>query len=311
MFPRFDFPAAAVHLGTMDTQPEPIDRRRLTLTGADGNALCADLYAPRHATEGLVVLAHGGGQTRHSWGGTARTLAARGWNAVAYDQRGHGDSAWVADAAYDSEHYAHDLVAVVRQLADSGYGKPVAVGASLGGMAGLLAAGELDRSALRALVLVDITPGMKPEGRDRILGFMEAHAEEGFASPAEAADAISAYLPHRPRPRSLSGLTKNLRRGDDGRFRWHWDPRFLDARRTAAQHAELEERLEAAARRLTIPVLLVRGRESELVGEAEAEAFRKLVPHAEVADVSGARHMVAGDRNDVFGDAVAAFLARL
>jgi pimeloyl-ACP methyl ester carboxylesterase len=295
----------------MDARPDTIKRKRLTLSGADGNGLCADLFTPQHTIRGFVVLVHGGGQTRHSWGGTARTLAARGWLALAYDQRGHGDSDWIADGAYDSEHYARDLVAVVRELADRGYGKPVVVGASLGGMAGLLAAGDLDRSALRALVLVDITPGMKPEGRDRILGFMEAHAEEGFASPAEAADAISAYLPHRPRPRSLSGLTKNLRRGDDGRFRWHWDPRFLDARRTVAQHAELEARLEAAARRLIIPVLLVRGRESELVGEAEAEAFRKLVPHAEVADVSGARHMVAGDRNDVFGDAVAAFLARL
>jgi pimeloyl-ACP methyl ester carboxylesterase len=58
-------------------------------------------------------------------------------------------------------------------------------------------------------------------------------------------------------------------------------------------------------------VLLVRGRDSELVGEAEAAAFMELVPHAEIADVSGARHMVAGDRNDVFGNAVAAFLARL
>jgi pimeloyl-ACP methyl ester carboxylesterase len=296
----------------MDIRTETPKRRRTTLTGADGNALCADLYLPQHATEGLVVLAHGGGQTRHSWGGTAKTLAARGWLAVAYDQRGHGDSAWVADAAYASEHYARDLIAVARQLAEHWGGKPVMVGASLGGIAGLIAAGELDASAWRALVLVDVTPGMKPEGVDRVLAFMGAHAEDGFASPDEAADAIAAYLPHRPRPRNLSGLAKNLRRGDDGRYRWHWDPRFLDARKDSAQHAEeLEVRLKSAARRLALPVLLVRGRESELVGEAETQAFRKLVPHAEVADVSGARHMVAGDRNDVFGDAVSAFLARL
>jgi pimeloyl-ACP methyl ester carboxylesterase len=293
----------------MDMPPK---RRRLTLTGAAGNALCTDLFIPEHATKGLVVLAHGGGQTRHSWGGTAKMLAARGWLAVAYDQRGHGDSAWLADGAYGSEDFAHDLLAVARQLADGGHGRPVVVGASLGGIAGLIAAGELDGAALRALVLVDVTPHMKPEGVDRILAFMGAHAEEGFASPDEAADAISAYLPHRPRPRNLSGLAKNLRRGRDGRYRWHWDRRFLDARKDAGQHAaELENRLKSAARRLTIPVLLVRGRDSELVGETEAEAFMKLVPHAEIADVSGARHMVAGDRNDVFGDAVAAFLARL
>ncbi|MFW6077554.1 MAG: alpha/beta hydrolase [Hyphomicrobiales bacterium] len=296
----------------MDTRPDTAKRQRLALTGADGNALCADLFTPHHATRGPVVLAHGGGQTRHSWGGTARTLAARGWTALAYDQRGHGDSAWMANAAYGSEHFARDLVAVARQMAERGAGQPVAVGASLGGIAGLIAAGDLDRGALRALVLVDVTPGMKPEGVDRVLSFMGANAEDGFASPEEAAEAVSAYLPHRPRPRNLSGLSKNLRRGDDGRYRWHWDPRFLDARKNSAQHAsELEARLEAAARRLALPVLLVRGRESELVGEAEAEAFARLVPHAEIADVSGARHMVAGDRNDMFADAVAAFLARL
>jgi pimeloyl-ACP methyl ester carboxylesterase len=296
----------------MDSRPDVTKRQRLALTGADGNALCADLFTPHHAAHGPVVLAHGGGQTRHSWGGTARTLAARGWTALAYDQRGHGDSAWMTSAAYASEHFARDLVAVAHQLAERAAGKPVMVGASLGGIAGLIAAGDLDPSALRALVLVDVTPGMKPEGVDRVLAFMGANTEDGFASPDEAADAISAYLPHRPRPRNLSGLAKNLRRGEDGRYRWHWDPRFLDARKDSAQHAsELEARLKSAARRLAIPVLLVRGRESELVGEAEAEAFAQLVPHAEIADVTGARHMVAGDRNDVFADAVAEFLARL
>ncbi|HSM19399.1 MAG TPA: alpha/beta hydrolase, partial [Hyphomicrobiales bacterium] len=133
-------------------------------------------------------------------------------------------------------------------------------------------------------------------------------ATHGFASPDEAAAAISAYLPHRPRPRDLSGLAKNLRRRPDGRWRWHWDPRFLDVPRHGD---EMEARLKAAAGRLTLPVLLVRGRDSELVGEAEAEAFRELAPPAKIEDVSGARHMVAGDRNDVFADAVAGFLARL
>lgn len=301
----------------MNTGPGSAKSRRITLTGAAGNALCADLLTPLHAPHGLVILAHGGGQTRHSWGGTARTLAARGWCALLYDQRGHGDSAWVADGAYAVDHYAEDLVAVARQMAGLAEGqpamvKPVIVGASLGGLAGLIAAGELDRSAFRALVLVDVTPGMKPDGVGRVLAFMRTHAEDGFDSPHEAADAISAYLPHRPRPRSLAGLAKNLRQGPDGRYRWHWDPRFLDARKAPGRHArELESRLGSAARGLAVPVLLLRGRESELVGEAEAEAFRKLVPHAEIAEVAGARHMVAGDRNDVFAVAVTEFLARL
>jgi pimeloyl-ACP methyl ester carboxylesterase len=296
----------------MNVHSETTRRQRLELSGASGNRIVADLYQADAQQRPLVLLVHGGGQTRHSWGGTARALASVGCAAVAYDQRGHGDSAWAADGAYGSEQFAADLLAIVGELRGRGLGRPVVVGASLGGIAGLIAAGELDPSAIRALVLVDITPQIRPDGVDRILSFMRAHAGEGFASPEEAADAIAAYLPHRPRPADLSGLAKNLRRDPDGRYRWHWDPRFLEARRDAVEHARtVQERLEKAARGLAVPVLLVRGRDSELVGEAEAKAFVDLVPHAEVADVSGARHMVAGDRNDRFGEAVVDFLKRL
>ena len=78
-------------------------------------------------------------------------------------------------------------------------------------------------------MLVDVTPRVDPAGVDRIRGFMATHIEDGFATLEEAADAIAAYLPHRPRPRSLDGLRKNLRHGTDGRYRWHYDPAFIAA----------------------------------------------------------------------------------
>lgn len=285
--------------------------QQLAFQGAHGNALKADLHRSAIGQGPLALFAHGGGQTRHSWRGAAQALAAKGWNAVTLDQRGHGDSAWVADAAYGLPDYAADLKEVTKSLEEQGLGRAVVIGASLGGMAGLVAAGEL-QAPIRALVLVDITPSVRPEGLDRIFGFMGAHAARGFASLEEAAASISTYLPHRKPPEDLSGLAKNLRLGQDGRYRWHWDPRFLDSREhTPEDRREVERMMTDAARKLRIPVLLVRGRESELVGETEAEAFRRLAPHAEIADVSGARHMVAGDRNDVFTAAVADFLARL
>lgn len=280
--------------------------------GTAGNRLvgeefrCGDVHGP------TVLLAHGGGQTRHSWQGTAEALARAGYRAITFDQRGHGDSDWVAGGAYTFDDYAEDIAAVARSLIEEGFSPPVVVGASLGGIAGLLAAGEGEQNLFSALVLVDITPRVKAEGVARIIAFMAADAEKGFASLEEAADAISAYLPHRPRPKDLSGLSKNLRRDADGRYRWHWDPRFLDQRVNAVDHARhLQARQTEAARRLKIPVLLVRGRESELVGEEEAREFLDLAPQAEIADVSGARHMVAGDRNDAFTSAVTSFLARV
>ena len=280
--------------------------------GADGNQLTGDFIGPGDASLGTVVLLHGGGQTRHSWSGSAKNLAAAGWRVLTIDQRGHGDSDWDAAGDYSMMAFARDLAAVCRQLENIDGRKPVIVGASLGGIAGMIAAGQLDHDLFRALVLVDVTPELKRDGVQKILGFMAANSEQGFASLDEAAAAVSQYLPHRPKPRDTSGLAKNLKVGADGRYRWHWDPRFLDSRSEAHEHVEeLREGLMNAVRQLKLPVLLIRGRESELVGEGEAARFKDLVPHAQLAEVSGARHMVAGDRNDVFADAVMTFLAEL
>jgi non-heme chloroperoxidase len=122
------------------------------------------------------------------------------------------------------------------------------------------------------------------------------------------ADAIAEYQPHRPRPDDLSGLAKNVRLAPDGRYRWHWDPAFLQGpRNLSARQSEHE----ANASRVTVPTLLVRGGLSEIVSEQGAREFLELCPHAEYVNVSDASHMVAGDRNDVFADAVIEFLNRV
>ena len=254
-----------------------------------------------------VVLLHGGGQTRHSWSGAAANIAARGWHAISLDLRGHGESDWSPDGLYGFERFTADTLAVARGLPTP----PVLVGASLGGVSGLLAAGEFDPSVAVGLVLVDVTPRMEPQGVQRIVDFM-THKPEGFESLEQAADAIARYRKHRSRPRDLSGLEKNLRRGDDGRWRWHWDPAFIKGAgsvRTTEPHEP--GRLLAAAKNLTIPTLLVRGKESDVVSLQGADEFQQAVPHASFADVSGAGHMVAGDRNDAFSQAVLAFLDEL
>ncbi|MBW3668780.1 MAG: alpha/beta hydrolase, partial [Actinobacteria bacterium] len=134
---------------------------------------------------------------------------------------------------------------------------------------------------------------------------------EGFATPDEVADAVAADTPHRPRPTDLSGLRKNVRRGEDGRWHWHWDPRFLTGGRTDEPRSYRNEaRLDDAARSITLPTLLVRGRSSDVLSADGARHLQGLVPHAEVVDVAGAGHMVAGDRNDAFNDAVVSFLGK-
>jgi pimeloyl-ACP methyl ester carboxylesterase len=282
-------------------------------TGAAGNRLVADVFGDSGQP---VLLLHGGGQTRHAWGRTAEHLARAGALAYALDQRGHGDSEWVADGHYGFADYSADAAAVARTLAARTGRRPIAIGASLGGMSSLLAEGNAERAGegplFAAIVLVDITPRVDQSGVQKIQGFMRERASEGFATIAEAADAVAAYLPHRKRPRSNDGLRKNLRLHPDGRWRWHWDPRVLQGERSFAQdHRVLEAALVEAARAITIPALLVRGGSSELVQEAHVREFLELVPHADYIDVAEARHMVAGDSNDRFSDAVLDFVGRL
>jgi pimeloyl-ACP methyl ester carboxylesterase len=284
-------------------------------TGAAGNRLMADVYGEGGAGAAVLLL-HGGGQTRHAWRATAERIAHGGRMAYAVDQRGHGDSEWVANAAYAFPDFAADARALADTLAARCTARPIVIGASLGGIAALLAEGAAEREGapplFSALVLVDITPRVDLRGVEKIQAFMRAHAHEGFGSIAEAAEAVAAYLPHRPRPRSHEGLRKNLRQHPDGRWRWHWDPRFLDGRQPVNSGREaVEAALIAAARTVKVPALLVRGGSSELVHEAHAKEFLELVPHAEFADVGGARHMVAGDRNDQFAKAIMDFLGRL
>ncbi len=284
-----------------------------TFNGAAGNRLAADVYGESGPP---VMLLHGGGQTRHAWKRTSEQLARSGMTAYALDQRGHGDSAWIADGAYGFADFADDAAAVATALFQRSRQRPVAIGASLGGMASLLAEGKAEREGrgplLSAIVLVDITPRVDRSGVAKIHAFMRGRGPEGFADIADAADAVAAYLPHRARPRSHEGLKKNLRLHPDGRWRWHWDPKMLEGDRSfAIDHRVLEESLIEAAKAITIPALLVRGASSELVHEAHVREFLELVPHAGYVDVADARHMVAGDSNDRFSAAVLEFVGRL
>jgi len=284
--------------------------RTIELRGENGLPLAADERGPVDAPP--VLLLHGGGQTRHSWGGTATALAERGWRAVTMDMRGHGDSQWAPGGDYRLRSFAADVDSVLPQLGD----RPFLIGASLGGFTSMLLAGDMHPGVTRGIVLVDIIPEMESAGSARIADFMSERAHIGFASLDEVADAVAAYNPHRPRPTDLTGLRKNVRERD-GRWYWHWDPAFAGRGDGVADMGPGEvtdvDRLHAAVQRIIddgVPLMLLRGRVSDLVSAEGAARFCARFPAVEFVDVSGAGHMVAGDRNDAFTDAVVGFLDR-
>jgi pimeloyl-ACP methyl ester carboxylesterase len=267
---------------------------------APGVEIAADVAGRQGAP--TVILGHGGGQTRHSWDKCEQQLAAAGYFAINYDLRGHGDSDWSPDGDYGIATRAHDLMAV----AEHGSRPFALVGASLGGITALVAASLGLEPA--ALVLVDIVPKMSAAGVAKIRGFMTANPD-GFASLEDAADAISAYYPDRPRPKDLSGLKKNLRPQADGRWHWHWDQRMMTDERADPRH--MLDLMDAADWTDRIPTLLVRGMKSDIVDDDGVADLRRRIPALEIADIRGAGHMVAGDRNDEFNAAVIEFLTRV
>lgn len=282
--------------------------------GADGLTLIADEWNRESATAATsgtgsragdrpsVLFLHGGGQNRYSWKNTGQVLADEGLHVVALDSRGHGDSDRSPDANYSVDALCADTLEVIDQI-----GRPVIlIGASMGGMTGILAADQAGPEKVTKLVLVDVVPRYEKHGSARIREFM-ASGLHGFESLEHAAEAVAAYLPYRKKPRSPDGLKKNLR-FRDGRWFWHWDPAFLT--KPLDDSFVREEKLERAAIDLEIPILLIRGKLSDVVSEEGVKHFLNTVRHAEFVELSDAGHTAAGDDNDAFSEVVVQFVDR-
>jgi non-heme chloroperoxidase len=276
--------------------PEPMH----VWTLPDGLRIAADSWGDPAAP--LVLLGHGGGQTRHAWKVTGRRFAEAGYHAVACDLPGHGDSDWSPAGDYSAEARIAYLQQLLRVL---GGRKPMLVGASLSAETFLLAVGE-GRVDAAALVLADYAPRTQEGGYERNRAFMSAHAQ-GFASLDEVADAIASH--RGGRPRQVDGLAKVVRRGADGRYRWHWDPRLIDWR--MREYAGRYERMAASSRRLALPTLLVHGGKSDILSAEGAQEFLQLAPHAQYVLLPESGHMMAGDPNDAFGREAVEFLSAL
>jgi pimeloyl-ACP methyl ester carboxylesterase len=273
--------------------------------GTEDLTLVADEWnrgAESAASRPTVLMLHGGGQNRFSWKKTGQILADQGFHVVALDSRGHGDSDRAPAANYSVDALCEDTLKVLDQI-----DRPVAlIGASMGGMTGMLVADAAGPERVTQLVLVDVVPRYEKSGSARIRDFMFSHVH-GFETLEAAADAVAEYLPHRTKPRSPGGLKKNLRHRD-GRWYWHWDPAFL-----SAPHDDpfiRVEKLEQAVINLTIPILLIRGKLSDVVSTEGVKDFLAKVPSAEFVELSDAGHTAAGDDNDAFSEAVVQFISR-
>jgi pimeloyl-ACP methyl ester carboxylesterase len=298
-------PECISHLGnvravsTVSSTPQTVE-----FSGVDGITLVGDEWNRGEGAAGrpAILMLHGGGQNRFSWKNTGQVLADEGHHVVALDTRGHGDSDRAPDADYAIETLTGDVMHVLEEIESP----VVLIGASMGGLTGILVAEAAGPGKVTGLVLVDVVPRYEKTGSARIRDFMFGHTN-GFGSLEEAADAVAAYLPYRRKPRSPEGLKKNLRLRD-GRWYWHWDPAFMTA---PGDDPELRtEKFEHAAMSLTIPVLLIRGKLSDVVSPEGVKNFLATVPNAEFVELPDAGHTAAGDDNDAFTEVVVDFVRR-
>ena len=251
------------------------------------------------AGEPPVVFLHGGGQTARTWDLVCLALRSQ-FHCVALDQRGHGDSEWSYALEYGPDAHAEDVAAFVDHL---GFQRFVLVGMSMGCLNGLYyAIGHPER--LAAFVAVDAGPSVRIEGGLRIIDFRRESAE---------LDSLDEYVEHAMRfnprrdPRLLRrSLLHNLRRLPNGKWTWKTDARpWLDLDDLSRRMANLWSALPY----IRCPTLVVRGAESDVFLDEDAERFARALPDGRWVRVDGAGHTIQGDNPRGLVDELRRFLS--
>jgi esterase len=240
-------------------------------------------------TKGLrpILFLHGGALTAHTWDLCCLALRDE-FHCVALDQRGHGDSDWAPDADYSIGAQREDIKGFADRL---GLDRFVLVGQSMGAINGLaFAAAHPER--LSALVMIDAGPEVRRRGSSRIRDFVN-----GGAKPETLEEIIERALAFNPRrdPTILRrSLMHNLRRQPDGSWSWKYD-RSRFQRLDHDAHLAERRRLADNLAHVTCPALVVRGAESDVFHQEDAERLAKNFPDGRQITIAQAGHTVQGD----------------
>jgi len=249
------------------------------------------------AAPALLCL-HGITQTAHSWDEVAAELS-RDWRVLCLDQRGHGDSDWPSDGSYSRQEMAADVAAIVAQL---GLGAFVLCGMSMGGINAITFTAH-HRGAVRALVIVDVSPEVKVEGVQNIRNFLQAADElDSFEQFVERAHQFN---PRRSLDNIRSRLRHNLKQLPSGKWTWKYDPALRSGRGFAASHLET---LWDDVAQIRCPTLIVKGGESDILSAESAAKLQAAIPDSELVVIAGAGHSVMGDAPQAFVAALQGFL---
>lgn len=275
------------------TEPPVVERRFVDVGG--GRRVSALVWG---VGEPELVLIHGGAQNAHTWDTVALAL---GRPLVAVDLPGHGHSDWREDHDYSPRVLAGDVAVALRRLAPS---PRLVVGMSLGGLTAIVLAAE-HPDLVRKLIVVDVTPGTDHVKAEPIVSFMRG--PETFASFEEILERTIRYNPTRTVSSLRRGVLHNARQNPDGTWTWRWDPvRNWRGGEGGPDFRSLWEAVD----RIRVPLMLVRGALSGVVGDDDVQELRRRQPGVEVIVVEGAGHSVQGDRPVELARIIEGFLRR-
>ncbi|MCH7626141.1 MAG: alpha/beta hydrolase [Chloroflexi bacterium] len=248
-----------------------------------------------------LVLLHGLHGHAHVWDPLSKALS-RHYHVVALDMRGHGDSRWSDEMAYQVEDYLADLGAFIGRLGSS----PVTlVGESLGGLVAFVYAG-VNPTGVDRLVVVDIGPEINGDAIRK----MRDSASERPPDFADVADALR-WVKRDESPRDDGDLRRivehNLTRNSRGRLRWKYDP-ATDGVISSGDTGDGAELLWRLWKAISAPTLLVRGANSDLLESASAADMVRVGKDVRFVEIPDAGHTVLADNFSALQDAVCDFL---
>jgi pimeloyl-ACP methyl ester carboxylesterase len=263
--------------------PGPPDVRRVGVEVEPGRTVSSLLWGADTGPPELVLV-HGGAQNAHTWDTVALAL---GRPLLAVDLPGHGHSDGGPEGSVSAGSNGRDLAAVVRRLAPEARG---VVGMSLGGMSSIALAAQAP-DLVRALVLVDITPGVNAEKAAPVTNFVNGPAS--FDSFDELLARTIEHNAGRSESSLRRGILHNAVQREDGTWVWRY-ARFRSGD-GETRHPEFGD-LWSAISDLTVPVMLVQGLAWSVVDDADIVELRRRQPTVRVEGVEGAGHSIQGDR---------------
>ena len=248
-----------------------------------------------------IVMLHGFGVSGHMFDEFAERLSNR-FRLIALDQRGHGDSDWAEDGNYSREEFVEDLEAVRQALGIKTF---VLVGHSMGGLNAVSYTAKYPER-VRALVLVDVGPEAAKEGVDNIIRFTRGPDELEFEEFVQLAHQFN---PRRTIENIRERMRHRLKPMGNGKWTWKFDKRFRDPNSGIRVGSELSnDETWQLFRSISVPTLLVRGAESDVLTQEVAERTAREMRRARLVVIRGAGHSVPGDNPDDFSAAVETFL---